>query len=45
MVFYFKETKKDIIMTQEDEEDYKKIIFVDFARKILNLIKLVITVI
>ena len=23
MAFYFKETKKDIIMTQEDEEDYK----------------------
>ena len=23
MVFYFKNTKKDIIMTQEDEEDFK----------------------
>ena len=23
MAFYFKNTKKDIIMTQEDEEDYK----------------------
>ena len=24
MAFYFKNTKEDIIMTQEDEEDYKK---------------------
>ena len=23
MAFYFKNTNKDIIMTQEDEEDYK----------------------
>ena len=23
MAFYFKETKKDIIMTQENEEDFK----------------------
>ena len=23
MNFYFKNTKKDIVMTQEDEEDYK----------------------
>ena len=24
MAFFFKETKKDIIMTKEDEEDFKK---------------------
>ena len=23
MAFYFKNTKKDIIMTEEDEEDYR----------------------
>ena len=45
MAFYFKETKKDIIMTQEDEEDYKKIIFVDFVKNMLNQIKFAIIVI
>ena len=24
MAFYFKNTKKDIVMTEDDEEDYKK---------------------
>ena len=24
MGFYFKDTRKDIIMTEEDEEDYRK---------------------
>ena len=27
-------------MTEKDEEDYKKITFVDFVKKILNVIKL-----
>ena len=31
-------------MTEENEEDYRINKFVDFARKILNLIKLEITV-
>ena len=31
--FYFKNTKKDIIMTEEDEEDCKIIKFVDFVKK------------
>ena len=36
MNFYFKNTKKDIIMTEEDEEDFeKKIIFVDLVKKFL----------
>ena len=45
MTFYFKETKKDIIMTEEDEEDSKKIAFVDFVKKKYYLIKFVIIVI
>ena len=46
MNFYFKNTKKDIIRTEEDKEgfDNKKIIIVDFKKKILNLIKLEIIV-
>ena len=44
MAFYFKNTKKDIIMTDEDEEDFRNITFVDFVKKILNLIKLEIIV-
>ena len=45
--FYFKNTKKDIIMIimkQEDEEDYKNNNVCRFCEKILNLIKFVITV-
>ena len=32
MAFYFKNTKKDIIMTDDDEEEYKND-NVDFAKK------------
>ena len=44
MAFYFKNTNKDIVMTEEDMEDFKKI-FVNFVKKKLNLIKLDIIVI
>ena len=44
MAFYFKNTKKDIIMTQEDEEDYKNNNICRFCEKILNQIRFVITV-
>ena len=40
MDFYFKKTEKDIIMTEEDEEDFKKNIICRFCEKILILIKL-----
>ena len=43
MAFYFENTKKDIVMKKDDEEVSKKI-FVEFVRRILNLIKLEITV-
>ena len=33
MAFYFKETKKDVIMTQEDEEDFKNNNFCRFCEK------------
>ena len=33
MAFYFKETKKDIIMTQEDEEDFKNNSICRFCEK------------
>ena len=33
IVFFFKNTKKDIIMTEEDEGDFKKYIFVVFVEK------------
>ena len=33
MAFYFKETKKDIIMTKEDEEDFKNINICRFCEK------------
>ena len=39
MTFYIKNTKKDIVMTEDDEEDYRKNTFVDFVKKRLNLIK------
>ena len=45
MPFYFKNTNKDIIMTEEDEKNIEIIIFVDFVIKILNQIKFVIIVI
>ena len=46
MAFFYRNTKKDIIMTEEDEEDFKKkITFVDFVKKKQFLIKLKITVI
>ena len=45
MAFYFNNTKKDIIMTEEDEEDFKKIkTFVDFVKRKYYLIKFVILV-
>ena len=44
MAFYSKNTKKDIIMTEEDEEDFRKKIFVDFLKKKLIVIKLEIIV-
>ena len=33
MVFYFKNTKIDIIMTKKDEEDFKMITVFDFVKK------------
>ena len=33
MNFYFKNTKKDIVMSKEDEEEFKIIIFVIFVKK------------
>ena len=33
MAFYFKNTKKDIIMTDEDEEDYRKNNICRFCKK------------
>ena len=44
MAFYFKNTKKDI-MTDKDEEVYKKTTYVDFVKKKYCLIKLEIIVI
>ena len=44
MAFYFKNTKKDIIMTEENEEDYRINNICRFCEKILNLIKLEIIV-
>ena len=44
MAFYFKNTKKDIIMAEEDDEDFKNVTICRFCGKILNLIKFVITV-
>ena len=44
MAFYFKNTKKDIIMTEEDE-DFKNIDVCRFCEKILKMVKLEITVI
>ena len=44
MAFYFKNTKKDIIMKKKDEEDFRNNNICDFVKKILNLIKLEIIV-
>ena len=45
MAFYFKNTKKDIVMTEEKEEDYRNNNNCRFCeKKILNLIKLEIIV-
>ena len=33
MAFYFKNTKKDIVMTEVDEEDYRNIIISRFCEK------------
>ena len=43
MAFYFKNTKKHVIMKEKDEEVYKKT-FVDFVKKKTFLIKLEIIV-
>ena len=39
-IYYFKNTKKDIIMTQEDEEDSINRKIVDSVKKLLGLIML-----
>ena len=44
MSFYFKNTNKDIIMTEENEEDFKSDNVCRFCEKILDLIKLKLTV-
>ena len=44
MVFYFKNSKKNIKMIEEDDEEYRKKLFIDFVRKNLNLTKLEIIV-
>ena len=44
ITFYFKDTKKDIIMTEEDEEDYRNNNICRFFEKSLNLIKLEVIV-
>ena len=46
MAFYIKVSKKDIIMTDEDEQDFRNNIICRFCeKKILNVIKLAIIVI
>ena len=44
MAFYFKNNKKDIIMTQEDKEDFENINICRFVEEKYFLIKLEITV-
>ena len=39
MAFYFKKSKKENIMTEEDKEHYKNNNICRFCEKILNLIK------
>ena len=36
MVFYFKNTKKDIVMTDEDKEEFKNNNFCRFCQKIIE---------
>ena len=36
MTFYFKSTKEDIIMTEEDEEDFQSIYICRFSEKIFE---------
>ena len=45
MAFYFKNTKKDIVLTEEDEEGYKNNNIVDFVKEKYHLINFVIIVI
>ena len=45
MPFYFKDIKKDIIMTEKDEEEYRNNNICRFCEKILNVIMLEIIVI
>ena len=45
MAFYFKNTRKDTIMIEEDEEDFRNNNVCRFCEKRLNLIKLEIIVI
>ena len=40
MAFRYEKTNKDIVMTEEDMGDFKKITFVVFVKKILKVIKL-----
>ena len=44
MAFYFKNTKKDIVMTDDDEEDYRTNNICRFCEKKWFLIKFVIIV-
>ena len=44
MAFYFKNTKKDIIMTEENEEDFRNDNICRFCEKKICLIKLEIIV-
>ena len=44
MTFYFKNPKKDIIMTEEDEEDYRNNNICRFCEKKIIVIKLEIIV-
>ena len=45
MVFYFENSKKDIIITEKDKEDSKKCHICRYCEKILNLEKLEVIVI
>ena len=45
MNFYFKNTKKDIVMSQEEEKNIKIITLVTFVKKKLSMIKFEIIVI
>ena len=45
IAFYFKNTTKDISMTEKDAEDFRSKIICSFLKNLLNLIKLEIFVI